>query len=215
MPRTKAEPSTARQPAPGRTRANDPEGMRRRVVEAAAQAFQSRGYASATMQEITQEVGATGGAVYHHFPTKKSLALAVINERVAEDVAATWLRPLAAAPSAAQGLAAVFKAIAAELDARGAVQGCPVNNLALELSLADEDFRAGLDALFGAWRTAIADKLRADKARGALPAGVEPEAFATLVVATYSGAMAMAKAAQDTAPLKTCARQLRQWLRTD
>lgn len=194
------------------TRTNDPEGMRRRVIDVAAHAFQARGYRSATMQEITSEVGATGGAVYHHFPTKKSLGLAVIRERVATQVEETWIKPLALAPSAAQGIAAVLKAIVAELDLRGAVTGCPVNNLGVELSLVDDDFRAALQALFEAWRTALAEKLRADKARGDLPE-LDPDAFATMVVAAYSGAMAMCKVNQNSEPLKVCAKQLRQWMR--
>lgn len=200
------------EPTRARTRTNDPEGLRRRVIDAAAQAFQSRGYRSATMQEITGEVGATGGAVYHHFPTKKSLGLAVIRERVAVQVEQTWVRPISAASSAAQGIAAVFKSIIAELEARGSVIGCPVNNLAMELSLADGEFREALEAQFEAWRQAIAGKLKADKAKGMLPLNLEPDAFASFVVSAYSGAMAQAKTSQTTDALRVCVKQLRRLL---
>ena len=81
--------------------------------------------------------------------------------------------------------------------------GCPLNNLALELSLADPDFRSAIATVFDGWRAAIAAKLREG---GAKPA--EAEQLATFVVAAYSGAMTLAKAAQDTAPLKLTARQL-------
>jgi len=40
--------------------------------------------------------------------------------------------------------------------------------------------------------------------------GIDADTFATFVVASFSGAMALAKAAQSSAPLRSCARQLTQ-----
>ena len=77
-------------------------------------------------------------------------------------------------------------------DARGTVLDCPLNNLALELSLADLEFQRAVQAVFERWQTVIAEKLRADQAAGALKK-VDPEDLTTFIVAAYSGAMAMAK----------------------
>lgn len=173
-------------------RKNDPDGLRRKVLDAAAGLFQSAGYHATGMHEVMRAAGVTGGALHHHFPTKKALGLAVIRERVAEAVAETWIAPVEAAPSGAEGVARVFDAIAAELEANGRVQGCPLGNLALELSAADPEFGAAVDAVFAGWRAALTTKLGDD-------------GLATLVVATYSGAMTLAKAAQDAAPLRLCA----------
>ncbi|HEV7372837.1 TetR/AcrR family transcriptional regulator [Arenibaculum sp.] len=189
-----------------RRRANDPEGMRRRLLDAAAAAFQSRGYHSTSTQEVMREAGVTGGALHHHFPTKKALGLAVIRERVAAAVEETWIAPFASAPTAAEGIRTVFGRILDGLNRRGTVVGCPLNNLALELSLADTDFQSALGAVFEEWQAAVARKLHAERVAGT--GADEAEALAALIVASYSGAMAMAKAAQDTAPLEACARQL-------
>src|SRR5262245_6570569 len=190
-----------------RRRSNDPDAMRRRVLDVAASAFQSRGYHSTRTHDILRDAGVTGGALHHHFPTKKSLGLAVMRERVARSVEETWIAPIRSAHTAAEGVLNVFDSIAARLDERGNVQGCPLNNLALELSLADPEFRSAVGSIFGEWRTAIAEKVRADKAGGA-SSNLDPEGLATFVVASYSGAMAMAKANQSSEPLKTCAKQL-------
>lgn len=187
-----------------RGRANDPEGLRQKLLDTAYAAFTGRGYHATSMHDLKREAGASGGALSHHYPTKKDLGLAVLQSRVADAVEETWIAPVRAAPSAAEGVQAVFAAIAAELDARGAVSGCPLNNLALELSRQDADFRLVIHGIFGRWRKAIADKVRADQAAGRSP-DLDPDAVATFVVAAYSGAMAMAKASQSTEPLKTCA----------
>ncbi|MCY1304702.1 hypothetical protein D9M70_544650 [compost metagenome] len=101
----------------------------------------------------------------------------------------------------------MFATIISELERKGAVSGCPLNNLALELSREDEAFQAAIEAIFLRWRSAIADKLRADLRADRID-DFDSEAMATLVVATYSGAMAMAKASQSVAPLKSCGEQL-------
>jgi AcrR family transcriptional regulator len=189
-----------------RTRTNDPQGMRRRILDVAAEAFQRNGYQATSMHDVVRDAQTTGGALHHHFPTKKSLGLSVIRERVAQAVADTWIAPVVSAKTAGHGILAAFKQVSAELREQGSVRGCPLNNLALELSLADPDFQQAVQDIFEEWRRAIANRLERDRAAGL--SGLDPQAFATLVIAAYSGAMAMAKAHQDPAPLEVCARQL-------
>lgn len=133
--------------------------------------------------------------------------LAVIRERVSLAVEQTWIEPVRSARSGADGVRPVLATIAHTLDERGSVLGCPLSNLALELSLADPDFRSDIQGIFDGWQRAIADKFRADRKSGDLRHG-DPDELATFVVASYSGAMAIAKARQDSLPLKSCAKQL-------
>lgn len=191
--------------AAARIRTNDPEGTRRRVLDAAADAFQAKGYHATSIGNLVEAAGVTGGALHHHFATKKAIGLAVISERVSEAVEETWIKPIQEAASARQGARRVFMAVADELDRQGFVRGCPLNNLAHELSLADPDFRVAISLLFGRWRKAIADKVRADQQAG-MEEQTDPDRFAALVVASYSGAMAMAKADQDATMLRLCCR---------
>ncbi|TGP27186.1 MULTISPECIES: TetR/AcrR family transcriptional regulator [unclassified Mesorhizobium] len=194
--------------AMGKKRTNDPEGMRRRVLDVAEDSFQARGYHASSLGDLMAAAGVTGGALHHHFPTKKALALAVIDERVAAAVQETWVEPVRAAPSAREGVRTVFEAVAAQLERQGYVRGCPLNNLAHELSLADADFRIALADIFAGWRRAIADKVRTDQEGGG-EGGTDPGRFAALTVAAYSGAMSMAKTAQDASVLRDCLDGLR------
>lgn len=199
---------TATDPSPRRR--NDPQGLRGRVLDAAAELFQARGYHGTTMHEVAAAAGVTGGAMHHHFSSKKALGLAVIRERVAPAVRETGMEPVTRAATAADGVAAVFDKIASGLEAAGAVRGCPLNNLALELSFGDREFSAEIAAVFAEWRGALADKVRADQDAGRAR-GRNPEAFATFVVSAYSGAMAQAKAEQNAGPLRLCAAELARW----
>lgn len=184
-------------------RKNDPAGVRARILDAAYDLFQSRGYSATSVHEIAAAAGVTGGALHHHFATKKAIGLAVINDRVGAALEETWLDPVRSAANARDGILEILDSLARELDAQGSVRGCPVNNLTLELAYADPEFRAELKRLFDLWRSAIAERLSGAKDR---------EALAALVVAAYSGAMAMAKVEQRGEPLRLCARELNRLL---
>ncbi|MFV3130333.1 TetR/AcrR family transcriptional regulator [Niveispirillum sp. KHB5.9] len=198
--------------SPVRTRTNDPQAMRGRILDAAGDLFQAQGYGSTTTQQIAAAAGVTAGAMHHHFPTKKALGLAVIRERVTAEVETAWLAPVREAASARAGIQAVFSTVQAWLDARGRVMGCPVSNLSLELAYADPDFREELRRIFDLWRRTLADRMRQDVAAG-LESEPDPEGFATFVISAYSGAMAIAKADQKSDALRRTADRLAAWPR--
>lgn len=188
-------------------RKNDPEGVRNRLLDAAARLFQSHGYQSMSTPQIAAAAGVSHGAMHHHFPTKKQLGIAVIRERVADVIRETWIDRMRHEPSALDAVAAIFDDIGCGLDRRGKVEGCPLNNLTLELALGDSDFRDAVSPIFDRWRAAISDRVRDDH-RAHRSMHVDPDGFATHVIAACSGAMAMGKAAQSSEALRIVARQI-------
>jgi len=84
--------------ARGRTRANDPEGTRRRVLDAAAALFQDRGYAATGTQDIFDAAGVTSGAFYHHFAGKKDLGRLAADPRWSGELFAALHKQLARYP---------------------------------------------------------------------------------------------------------------------
>lgn len=195
------------EPKPGRRRRNDPNGVRQRILDAAADLFQVHGFGSTSTQDLIAAARVTAGAFHHHFPTKKALALCVIRERVSNAVEETWITPVERAGSVRQGVLAVFGEIERGLLAAGKVDGCPLNNLALELSAADPDIRREIQSVFSRWRDRIADCIRRDQKAGRLKQAA-PDQLATLIVSAYSGAMAIAKAEQRPHALAQCRLEL-------
>jgi AcrR family transcriptional regulator len=53
---------------------------RRAILQAAATAFETRGYGATRLQDITAQQDVSKGALYFHFPSKESLAIAIIQE---------------------------------------------------------------------------------------------------------------------------------------
>lgn len=199
-----------------RSRINDPVGLRNRLLDAAAGAFQSAGYGATSIHDLIRTTGVTGGALHHHFPTKKSLALAVIDERVAAEIASTWIDRVADGDTAAQGIVTVFEQVADTLDEQGSVGGCPLGNMASELALGDDDLRKTLAEHYGRWRAALTAKVETDIATGrASYAAGNAEGFADVVIALFTGALTIGKAEQSTRALRAAVRHLRGTMATD
>ncbi|MFN7024157.1 MAG: TetR/AcrR family transcriptional regulator [Pseudorhizobium sp.] len=176
------------------------------MIDTAFDTFVSHGYHATSIHDLKRAAGVSGGALAHHFPTKKDIGLSVLRERVSRAVEQTWIAPMRAESGARRAILGIFSVIVSELDVRGAVTGCPLNNLAHDMALQDPDFRVEIEETFRRWRDAIAQKVRANQGPVDEP---DADAFAALVVAAFSGAMTMAKVSQSSAPLRACADQLK------
>ena len=185
---------------PGRT--NDPKGLRNRILDAAMVCFQRDGYSGTNMRDVMSAADTTSGALHHHFPAQKDLGRAVL-ERTVSGLPSSTPGSILCDRRALRwkSVLMVFAAVVAELDGKRRVEGCPVNNLAIELALMDDDFRLSLTATFEIWRDTIAAKAKEDH-RSGVPMAMDANDWALLAVAQFSGAMAMAKASQSTRPLR-------------
>lgn len=63
-----------------RSRVEMLEETRAKLIDAARAAFAEKGYAGASMDELTARAGLTRGALYHHFGDKRGLLAAVVDQ---------------------------------------------------------------------------------------------------------------------------------------
>lgn len=62
---------------------------RNELIEAARRVFARQGYANARMADISAEAGASYGLLYHYFPTKEAIHLALVHQAVEGSIAVT------------------------------------------------------------------------------------------------------------------------------
>ena len=67
-----------------RHRAETMEENRKKIIKAARKMFAEKGFAAASMDELTASVGLTRGALYHQFGDKKGLLAAVVAQMDSE-----------------------------------------------------------------------------------------------------------------------------------
>ena len=186
-------PQTA---AKRRTRA--PEATREKLLRAAFEEIYRRGFQAASLDTILAQAGVTKGALYHHFPTKAALGLAVVDEVVRRLLLERWLGVLQAQPGdPVTALQGTLGYRAANLTAGEIELGCPLNNLAQEMSPLDEQFRRSVDATFETWREGFAEVLARGQSAGSVRRDVDAKQVATFIVAAVEGSYGLAKSARS------------------
>jgi TetR/AcrR family transcriptional regulator, transcriptional repressor for nem operon len=195
-------------------RLRDPEGTRTRLLQAAFREVFRYGFQSAAIDTILASTGVTKGALYHHFDSKEALGYALVDEVVAGYPRDRWLRPLEQSENKNQdpidALIAIVRAIPGR--PRDVKAGCPLVNLAQEMSQLDEQFRKRLERIFQGWQEGIATALRRGQAEGTVRRDLIPEETAGFLIAMVEGYEVLAKNAQDAKVWNTGIRNIVGWL---
>jgi AcrR family transcriptional regulator len=188
----------------------DPDATRSGLLRAAFQQVHRSGFQGTDLDSILRTAGVTKGALYHHFANKDALGYALVDEFLTELTRDKWLAPLAEAADPIEALARIVQS--SSVKPKDVANGCPVNNLAQEMSPLDEGFRRRLARVFDGWRRGVADALRAGQERGLVRADLDPAETALFFIAAYEGYISLAKNAQDARVLQAGTKSLTRYL---
>jgi AcrR family transcriptional regulator len=182
---------------------------RERLVEAARRLFHEQGYTATGIAQILDAAEANSGSLYYFFPTKEDLLLAVL------ELYKDLLRPIVVQPvfdrvaDPIERIFGILDGYRKQLLATKYQFGCPIGNLALELTNSHPAARKLIAENFGGWRKAIEQCLL--DAAGRLPASVDREQLALFVLTTMEGAVMLARTYHDIKPYDVAVTQLRDY----
>jgi len=189
-----------------------PADTRTRLVLTAMRLFWEKGYGSTSVADVLQAARVNSGSLYHFFPGKQDLLLAVL------DAYHAGLHELLLEPAwrgVSDPIERVFALLARyrrSLLDTDCFYGCPIGSLALELHEPDLPVRQRLAANFAAWTEAIHGCLKDAGER--LPSGLDRRELATFVLTTMEGAVMQARTYRDIASFDGAVRQLRGYFET-
>ena len=180
------------------TAKSSPEDTRQRILDAAFDEFYKNGFQGGSLNRIVVEARTTKGAVFHHFKGKKDLGYAVVREVIHPRFNQQWSDPLANSTDPITDLKRIFRQGAKRKVADGGlVHGCPLNNLAQEMSPLDEKFRQSLEKIYVAWRETVAAAFVRGIKAGKVRRDVSPRKVAAFIVAAQAGMAGTAKNSQN------------------
>ncbi len=179
-----------------------PEGTRHQILRSAFRAFYEQGMSATSLDDVLARAGVTKGALYHHFGSKKDLGCALIAEVVAPRIRAAWVDPLRSTNDPIPVLATALRRQARAPGGEAARFGCPLNNLAQEVSSVDDELRERLEEVFAEWVGAVREAFERGRGAGTVRADVDPERVARFVVGAVEGALSLAKVSRDPAVLR-------------
>jgi AcrR family transcriptional regulator len=189
------------------------ETTRKLILWAAFQEFYRHGFRGGSLNRIVEATGVTKGALFHHFASKQELGYAVVDEVIWPQFKATWIDPLGQSEDPIEDIQRLMLHLAEKGSPGGdLVQGCPVNNLAQEMSPLDEEFRQRLEKIYSAWRLAFTTALAAGIKAGKVRKDISPAKVAAFLVAALTGIIGTVKNAQDRQLLRTAGGALLDYL---
>jgi TetR/AcrR family transcriptional regulator, transcriptional repressor for nem operon len=166
-----------------------------RILEAAMHLFWEKGYGSTSIADILARAGVNSGSLYHFFPGKQDLLIAVLDSYIG------GIRQMLLEPNW-RGVTDPIEKIWKLMDGyRGALiqtectYGCPIGSLALELHEPDPPVRERLAKNFSNWTDAIEECLL--EAGERVPPGVDRRALAEFVLTTMEGGVMLARSYRD------------------
>jgi len=180
---------------------------RTRLVRAAMQLFWEKGYGSTSVADVLKAAGVNSGSLYHFFPGKQELLLAVL------DAYHGGIRPLLLEPAwrgvedPLERIFALLGRYRRSLTDTDCFYGCPIGSLALELHEPDPPVRERLAANFTAWVEAIHECLI--EAGSRLPRELDRRELALFVLTTMEGGVMLARTYRDIERFDAAVRQLR------
>ena len=187
-----------------------PDSTRDRLLAAAARLFWEKGYTTTSVADIAHAAGARTGSLYHFFPTKQELLVAVL-DRYHDGIREMLLEP--AWQGVADPIERVFALLARyrqHLVETDCFYGCPIGSLALELHEPDPAVRERLAANFAAWTRAVEGCL--DAAADRLPADVDRHELAQFVLSTMEGGVMQSRTHRTLDAFDAGVRRLRDYV---
>lgn len=164
---------------------------RTRVLIAAMELFWEKGYGSTSMADILGRAGVNSGSLYHFFPGKQDLLLAVL------DAYHGGIQEMLLAPAwegVEDPIEKIFALLARyrqSIVTTDCTYGCPIGSLALEIHEPDPAVRERLAANFSAWTAAIEQCLV--EAGSRVPRHVDRRSLAEFVLTMMEGAVMLAR----------------------
>jgi TetR/AcrR family transcriptional regulator, lmrAB and yxaGH operons repressor len=181
------KPVVATAPPP-RAPISEQRDTKTRLIAAMLIALRTTGYNGTGLNEILLSAQCPKGVLYHHFPHGKAELAAAAVTLTAEKMQAA-LSAIFISTSPLQGLELLIRAQIESVVQSDFRAGCPLASATLDATPAEPLLQAAVKRGFESWQLTIAQGLCA---LGLTPA--RASMFASLVLASYEGAMLLARA---------------------
>lgn len=185
----------------------NPEATKETILKKSGVLFNTQGYKSTSISEITDATGFTKGAIYRHFESKDALEIETLNylsslmfqklrERIKEQA------------TAADKLRSIFHFFESYTSNPPLKGGCPLLNAAVEADDSNPALRQAALKILNGLRDAIVVMLETGIKYKQIKPGIDKEQYATLIIASLEGAIMMSKLSENDDDIKRMVKHL-------
>ncbi len=180
------------------------------LINNAEQLVHRQGFAATSVNDILAVSGVTKGALYHHFPGKDELELAVL-ERAGKRFL-EWMDVVLAGPTPRCKLECFFAAALNHHRKERFAGGCLFGNTALEMSDVNRRYADYVDDVFCKWSSKIEAVVRAGQKSREVRDDISARDLAETIVASMEGGIMLSRLRKNEKPLRICVESLKTFL---
>lgn len=175
---------------------------RDKILAEGLRVVHERGFGGASVRDIVQAAGVPQGSFTNHFVSKEAFALEILDryfaegcERMEQTLRNRDLKPL----DRLRDYLAQNKVRMSECGMRN---GCLLGNFSAEATEQSEAIRARLTQIFAATEDALRDCIEESKRMGEIDPSLDGPTIAAFFVASFQGAILLAKTQRSLLPLE-------------
>jgi TetR/AcrR family transcriptional repressor of nem operon len=182
-------------------------GNREKLLEAATAILGRNGYQATSVDDILEAAKVAPSNFYYHFKSKEELAIEVLEgyfEKSRQELAPVFMNRFL---SATEKLERLHDALVQKATRSQCCGGCPMGNLAQELSDRHPEFRMRLARFFEECIDGISMVVQEGVKSGEFRQDVDPKAGAYLIYGSIQGLLLLSKSLKKIDPLDQGFRQ--------
>jgi TetR/AcrR family transcriptional regulator, transcriptional repressor for nem operon len=181
---------------------------RERILHRMFTDIHKNGFQGLRADKVVAEMDITKGALYHYFPSKQAIGIAVVDEIIRPSYLTFYRELDQSTDDPITSIQAHIAMLSQRCDNENIALGCPLNNLIQEMSPIDEDFRRHLKYVVDAMQQSVAAALRRGQARGLVREDIEADAVAHFYLSSLEGAYGIAKVQKSVSVFQTSLQML-------
>ena len=173
-----------------------------KIIDCAKKLIHLKGFQGTSIDDIIKGAGVTKSNLYYHFKSKEEIGLVVLEIRIREykdSLLASTLGDHTISPEAR--LKKYYHTLISRHKKLKYKMGCPIGNLALEMSDINEKFRTRISEFLDYWQKQIQSCIKEGVKKREFRDDVSARALALLILSHTEGAIMMTKTHRSATPL--------------
>ena len=170
----------------------NPEATKETILKKSGALFNTQGYKSTSISDITDATGFTKGAIYRHFESKDDLEIETLSylSSLMFEKLRDRIKEKATAGDKLRSIFHFFESYISNPPVKG---GCPLLNAAVEADDSNPALRKAALKILNGLREAIVAMLTNGIKYKQIKPGIDKEYYATIIIASLEGAIMMSK----------------------
>ena len=192
--------------------------LKNRLIDTMFTSLYHEGYNASNLNDLLKRAGTSKGGLYHHFESKKDLALQTSRIVIGDFIHHYWEVGLNKDKNPIKALEVLLNELPNTPILGETVfdfqYGCPLDKLIQEMSSIDDDFHILLNSLFSRWIEVVDTAFRRAEKNKIIQKDIDTRMISEFIVASIEGCLTMSKIRRCESSYQHCVATLIRFLKT-